>query len=108
MHVLREAQSNAMDSYYGSDWGVHFESTDYVLFAGDDYRTRDVTLDRSYRLPGSVSFGDLNLNGPGQVDDVIFQKASGMTENDGTVDLDSVTDPSQSITITRFGHVQKN
>ena len=108
VHVIREAQSNAMDSYYGTAWGVHFETTEYVLFSGNDFRTRDTSLDRSYNLPGSVTFGTIDLNGSGMVSDVIFDKASGITGNDGTVDLDYISDPSQTITITRFGHVQKN
>jgi len=106
VHVLRVAQSNSMDSFQDSSWGVYFDSAQYVLFVGDSYALRDTSKDLNYPLPGSVSFGALSLNGGGS--EVVFAEASGMTSQYGTIDLDSASDPTQTVTVTRFGHVQKD
>jgi len=95
VHYLRLAQSGALSGLNDSDQGIHFDETGYTLFEGSTY-DEDEPKNVRKDLPESMTLSDIDLNGG---DDVIFEKGSGETDNDGTVTLSAIA-ISRDIVIT--------
>jgi prepilin-type N-terminal cleavage/methylation domain-containing protein len=84
---LRYAQILAQTETDDTDWGVHLEDNQLILFQGNDFINRDILKDEEYDL-GSVS-----VSTPV---DVIYQKFSGypyenLSEINLTTNEDTVT-----------------
>jgi len=77
---LREAQSNAIGSEDSSQYGIYFESDQYIVFKGPNFISREISYDRVYQLSERVEIYELNLDGP---DEVIFEKITGTTNQIG-------------------------
>lgn len=88
--ILRLAQSRTVSRHQENVWGVHITSSDYTLFIGDDYTTRDASFDEYHTFPGGIAASGLT--------DVIFEFRTGETLNVGDVVL-SNADTGDSITI---------
>ncbi|NQV12142.1 type II secretion system protein [Candidatus Uhrbacteria bacterium] len=101
IHVLAVAHERAMLGNEASSWGVYLDYNDisrniseYVLFGGDSYATRNVALDKIYTVDSVALITDASLSGasPSSGDDheVVFSLFSGETSQYGTVTLDSI------------------
>ncbi len=82
--VIAEARTNASAGKNNLSWGVHFDTTDYILFRGASYNPLD-TSNKTYALAGGISFGTIALNGGGS--DVIFARINGGTSQYGTLEV---------------------
>lgn len=92
-HVLRMAQSYASMQVDDSSWAV---SLDAGL---GTYTFNSI----EYTLPGSVSFGTINLNGGGS--DVVFNQLTGDTADYGSVEVVGSSGDVFTITINSIGNV---
>lgn len=82
--TLKLAQTKTLASENASQYGVHFESDQYILFAGDTYQV-DAPDNKNYSLPNRLEINDINLTGEGS--DVVFQRINGQTSQNGTIGL---------------------
>lgn len=98
--ILRVAQSRSVSGHQGDVWGVHMTSSDFTLFLGNDYATRDTAYDEVRDLPSGIVASGLT--------DVVFEIRSGETSNTGTITLtNSDTGDTVTLTINQHGRVTK-
>jgi len=76
---LYRAQSFARASKNDSDWGIYFNNNEIILFAGTSYTDRDISLDQIEEINNQIIFSGLNQ--------VVFEKNSGLTLNPGQIIL---------------------
>ena len=103
--ISKLAQTKTLASEGASQYGVHFEADKYVFFKGDTYI--DGAADNEvHQLPSRLDIYSIVLNGGGN--DVIFERISGITNQDGTIGLQITSDPSQTktINISPFGKIE--
>lgn len=98
--VLNLARTRTLASLGASNYGVHFEQTQYALFKGSTYSALDPNT-IFYVLPSSVEIDAIALAG-GAVD-VVFERLTGKTAQAGTVRVQLVTDPTKFRTISIIG-----
>lgn len=91
--ALRIAVSKAVSSQEASSFGVYFFDSDYTLFKGDSYASRDASYDIDYILPSKVVFQEINLGGGNEV---VFRKNTGLAANYGNIKL---SEESESIIV---------
>lgn len=103
--LLRDAHGRTMASQSNSNYGVHFESTQAVLFKGDVYNAAD-PLNEAYLLPSDIEISSISLTGGGN--EVVFTRLYGKTASPGTVTLRSKSDNSKTrvITVLSTGGIQ--
>lgn len=95
MSTLRLARSRTLASEAETTYGVHFETTKYVLFAGTSY-VDGAAGNKEFTLIDSEIY-NISLNGGGS--DVIFTRIRGTTSQYGSISARLVTDNSQTRTI---------
>lgn len=88
--ALQFARTRTIASLASSQYGVHFEQTQYVLFRGATYDALDPD-NIVYPLSSRVEIADITLAGGGS--DVIFDRITGKTVHNGTVTVRLITDP---------------
>lgn len=87
--IIRIAQNKTRASEQGSQWGVRFENNSdpnpdkYILFKGSSY----ISADETYSLSGNIEIYDISLAGGGSGIDIIFNKLSGGTSQDGSISI---------------------
>jgi len=92
INVIRTAQSRTLASEGASQYGVYFESSQYTLFKGSDYGSRDPSFDKVYEI--SLEIYDINL-----IDSqVVYDRLTGLS-NSGDVSLRLVQDNNINTTI---------
>ncbi|HJN62670.1 MAG TPA: prepilin-type N-terminal cleavage/methylation domain-containing protein [Candidatus Paceibacterota bacterium] len=95
--IVERARQLTLFSKDSSKYGVHFASDEVVLFKGGSYYSSNpdniVT-----KLHSKIFIQDINLNGG--VSDLVFERLSGETEQNGTITLQSKTDSSKTKTLT--------
>jgi prepilin-type N-terminal cleavage/methylation domain-containing protein len=96
--ILRQARSQTLSYKNSSVYGVHFNTTDVVLFAGSSYDPSSPT-NESYLLNYSDTIVTVTLTGGGS--DVIFQRLTGETSQDGSIVI-SAPGLSQTKTVTIY------
>lgn len=103
--VLSEARSLTLASKGDTNYGVHFESSQVVLFTGDTYSAMDPS-NREEVLSSLVTISDISLSGGGS--DVVFLRLTGNADKSGTVTVSLASDPSMAriITIPKTGIVE--
>ncbi len=108
--LLNEARTNTTSSKNSTTYGVHFESSRAVLFAGATFtepnvNNKQIDIDSSVTIPSS---GGISLMGGGG--DVIFTRIFGDTPNYGTIIVRMVSDQTRqkTITINQTGIVSSN
>jgi len=94
--TLKLAQTKTLASEGASQYGVHFENDKYILFKGDTYQEGAVE-NKIYQLPKRLEIYDIDLAGEGN--DVIFQRISGHTQQNGTIRLRIISAPERTRTI---------
>lgn len=82
--ILHLAADRTMSSKADTVYGVHFTSSTYTLFKGATYSAVDPN-NEDYSIPSSVEIYNISLNGGGA--DVIFDRITGETSNNGDIDL---------------------
>lgn len=90
--ALQFARTRTIASLASSQYGVHFEQTQYVLFRGAAYSALDPD-NIVYPLSSRVEIADITLAGGGS--DVVFDRLTGKTAQEGTLSVRVVADPSQ-------------
>ena len=84
IEVLRQAQSNTLNSKNSNQFGVHFSTNSLILFTGSVY-SPGASTNEIYNFNADIRLSSAVLNGGGV--DVVFAKLSGGTDNDGTITL---------------------
>lgn len=80
--VINEARSKTLSSQDFSQYGVHFEASQIVVFKGATYVASSPDNATS-TLSSFIEISGISLNGGGS--DVVFQKLTGKTDNYGTI-----------------------
>lgn len=103
LSILRLAQSKTIAGEDASNWGVHLDSSQFVLFRGATYA--GATKTEPHALPDTLEIANISLAGGGS--DIIFQKIYGTTIQSGTIDIrvKAVATQKFSITIDSSGKV---
>lgn len=92
LSILDEARALTLASKNNLSYGVHFESSKVVLFGGTTYSATDPDNDVT-TLNNRVTISDISLNGG--VQDVLFDKLTGKTGQNGTVTVTLTFDASR-------------
>ena len=95
--VLKLVQTKTLASEKASQYGLHFENDRYILFKGNLYQAGALE-NKIYQLPSRLEIYQINLSDGGN--DVVFKRISGESEQNGTIALRIVSEPSRSKTIT--------
>lgn len=100
---LRLAQMRAISEYRKSSWGIHLQETpvSFSIFRGSAYAVRDPAFDTVVELPSSLSFSDISLQGGGV--DIVFERMTGQTSNDGTFTLSDSNEHDVLISVNGAG-----
>ncbi len=87
VEILQQARSQTLTSQNASQYGVHITASKITLFTGSTYSSSDPS-NKDFPLTPSDTILTITLSGGGS--DVIFQRLSGVTNQNGTVVLSSV------------------
>lgn len=82
LSLLDEARGNTLSAKDSYAYGAHFESSIIVLFRGTAYSISDPN-NKTVDIDGAVEIADISLAGGGQ--DVLFQRLTGKTNQNGTI-----------------------
>lgn len=101
--ILKDARGKTLSSENKSNYGVHFQSDQAVLFKGNSYNPSDTNND-IYLLPTSIEISSVSLTN-GAVD-AVFTRLLGTTTAYGTITLRSLRNSStKTITILQSGNI---
>lgn len=95
--LLYEARGRALASENAQEFGVHLESGKAVLFAGSTYSAGDPDNEET-ALDSLVEIASIALTGGGN--DIIFNRISGTTDENGTFEVRLVDDIANKNTVT--------
>ena len=100
--TLQRARSQSVAQKNDSQFGIYLSSSvasQYVLYQGASYATRDATLDEPYQILPSTT-----IVFPGSNTEIDFTKHTGMPSATGTITItrDSLT---RTIVIDTYGNV---
>lgn len=95
--LLVQARADTISSKNASQYGVHFEASRVVLFAGDTFVDGNPG-NFELSIDPVLQISNITLAGSGS--DVIFERITGSTAQPGTVMLGVVADASQFKIIT--------
>lgn len=98
--LLSEARGNTLSAKDGYQYGVHFESTQIVMYRGATYVSND-TNNKVVALDSAIEVSSVAL--AGGASDVLFSRLTGNTSQTGTVTLRIKTDTAKTRTITIGG-----
>ncbi|PJB50007.1 MAG: hypothetical protein CO102_02280, partial [Candidatus Brennerbacteria bacterium CG_4_9_14_3_um_filter_43_9] len=93
--LLRLARNYAISSKNNQPHSVHIENGQIVLFEGTTY-TAASTSNQGINLTNGVAIDQINLNPTSSTTEIIFEKTTGTTANDGYIRLSQTNDPSQN------------
>lgn len=99
--LIQKARNNATSSVDSSNYGVHFESGQVVLFKGNTYGAPGTTLE-TISLQSSVTVSSISLTGG--VSDIVFSKGTGLPNVSGEISILSSTDV-RTISINGTGSI---
>jgi len=95
IQALRRAQLNSMSVKNDSAFGVYFSSSQYVLFRGNSYLSRD--QEEVFEILNDISFS-------GDISEVVFSKLSGDPNNIGNLIL-TLNNKTKTININSLGRI---
>lgn len=98
--TLNEARANTLASFDNESYGVHFQTDKVVLFKGSSYSSSDPD-NEDIIISSKISISNISLIGGGS--DVVFKRLSGKTDQNGTITLSLISDPTKTKTITIQG-----
>ena len=101
--VLRQARNQTLSSKNSSVYGVHFASSKVTLFTGTSYSSSDTT-NEDFVLSSTDTILTITLTGGGS--DIVFNRLTGETSQDGTVVISSSgVSETKTVTIYKTGLV---
>jgi prepilin-type N-terminal cleavage/methylation domain-containing protein len=98
--ALEEARQFTLFSKESSQYGIHFDPTEVILFKGSTYSSGDPE-NVSTKLNSLINISTINLLGGGN--EVIFERLTGETNQSGTITLEDNNTPPKIKTITIEG-----
>jgi len=105
--AINKARAETLSSFSSSEYGVHLESSQVVIFKGTVYTANDPN-NEVIILTSPASITDVTLGGvSGASGDFYFARLSGAPNKSGTVTI-AVPGSTKIITITQAGTVSKN
>jgi len=93
--TLQTARDRTVGSKNAVSYGVHFETSQFVLFEGTEYVVGDPSNETKI-VPTGVEIFDINVSG----NDVLYTRVRGTTDNSGTVSVRLASDPSVNLIIS--------
>lgn len=104
LSALDKARSQSFSSLNSSEYGVHFEQNQIVIFKGTNYSPSDISNENvPLTLPAYISLISLTT---GAVD-LYFDRLSGIPNKTGTITISADTS-SKIITISATGAISTN
>jgi len=100
LSLIEQARNTTLSAKNASVYGVHFETSKAVLFAGATYSSTSVSNIVEPMHP-KVQISNIALLGGGN--DIVFNRLTGETAQSGTITLSLVASSTQAKTITVFG-----
>lgn len=97
LSLIDEARGDTLSAKDSYAYGVHFESAKIVLFRGITYSSSDPN-NKTIDIDNAVDINSISLTGGGQ--DILFQRLTGKTNQNGTVMIRLKSDNSKTKTIT--------
>lgn len=94
---IRRAQLLSQASDGDTNYGVRVETGTITLFKGASYGARDTTYDEVFDLPASIT--------PSGVDEIVYEKFTGLPQTIGSIIFTSNTNETRTITINSKGTV---
>ncbi|MBX4189125.1 prepilin-type N-terminal cleavage/methylation domain-containing protein [Candidatus Parcubacteria bacterium] len=103
--VLERAQSLTLSSQGDTQYGVHFNASEVILFKGTTYSSTD-SNNATTTINPRVTISSLNLNGGGS--EVLFNRLTGGTNQYGTTTLSlvSASTTERRVLISQTGNIQ--
>ncbi|NQV88131.1 MAG: hypothetical protein HQ402_01060 [Parcubacteria group bacterium] len=95
LRIAREQSSSGLNNIAH---GVEFTSSQYTIYQGASYATRDSSYDRVYSLPSAVTLST-TLTG----DEVLFSKGVGIPSTTGTITITHSVNGSKTISVNNQG-----
>ena len=114
VQTLRTARQQAIVGYHDAAHGVYFTIDgsgvdSFTLYQGDSYATRDTNYDQTIELKSSLSLTNSSFTLTGDDIDINFAKGGlGLPGNTGAMILSHSVTGSKTITVNRYGMVEKN
>ncbi len=101
---IEDARSRTLSSQGSSQYGVFFDDNRVVLFQGDSYDSGAATNEETV-LDTRVEITDVTLTGGGSA--MIFERLSGETTHNGTIEIALTSDAliMRTITVQKTGLV---
>jgi len=96
LSALRDARSRTLSGNKNTQYGVHFETNQVVLFSGSSYSS-GASSNEPYAMPSLAKIFSINL---GDSSDVIFTRLIGFSSASGTIVVGSISNPQKTKTIT--------
>lgn len=95
---LRRAQvsSQSVDGDIG--WGVNVGNSTIIVFKGSSFISRDSTFDEVFDLPSTIT--------PSGLQEIVFNKFSGLPQSSGTITLFSSISETKTLTVNGKGMVE--
>jgi prepilin-type N-terminal cleavage/methylation domain-containing protein len=104
IEALEEARTNTLASQNASQYGVHFATSSVTIFAGSTY-VAGASTNVSPSLTSSATVLTRTLTGGGN--DVVFQRLTGETAQNGTIGISSPnTTRTRTVTIYKTGLIE--
>lgn len=100
LSLIEQARNQTLSAKNAAAYGVHFETTKAVLFAGSSYSASN-SSNVVEPINPLVQISAVSLKGGGN--EVIFKRLTGETDQNGTITFSLVSSPAQAETITIFG-----
>jgi len=106
VEILNQARAQTMASKNATQYGVHFATSTVTLFAGSSYNASS-SSNSSFPLTSTDIILNITLAGGGN--DVLFQRLSGETSQNGSVVIDvPALSQTKTVTIYKTGVVDSN
>ena len=104
---IDKARSNTLASVNSSEYGVHFQSDQVIIFRGTVFSALDVN-NESINIISPANISNVTLNGVSGVSgDIYFSRIYGVPNIIGTITI-STNSLSKTITISKTGNASSN
>lgn len=102
--MLHDARSRTLSGEKNTQYGMHFETNQAVLFFGASYSSGSAS-NEPYTLPPLSRISSINLGG---LVDVVFARLTGVASASGTITIESTSNPSKTkiITVLSSGNIE--
>lgn len=94
--IVHDARARTLGSESNNQYGVHFETTQVVLFLGNIYNA-SASTNEIYILPVGITISSVGLVFGNEV---VFARLTGLPSTTGTITFQLIRDSAQTKTIT--------